>query len=579
MRALVVLTVVLAACAPRPGPAEAPTAAPTDGAAPAPAPVGEPRAAVDATLTLRGPVDARRAEVDVELTLPLHWVPHGFESLQVRFRDEAFRKGPSGYARFVDRIHDDGSYRAWTPEFERPSSGSLRVRYRVRLDHHEYDPVVGLDEVPHPTARGWFVNGRAILPTVHVVTAGDRQREIDLAATLRLSLPEGWSSASSVAAGAGPSWQASSLAELRHALYYTGRFLERRVQVGGTTLDLVTQDFTAEQLAPLERLTTRTLERASVLLGALPAERLLLVVDRGAERAGGVVGKGISLLYDREPDDRASSPMGVVVVHELIHLWNRADAWWLNEGVTRYFEQVLAARLDGVGAREAGQRLADLATRYGAVHTRASVAEATESEAYAAGALWAFCVDAELRAASSSLFAVHRAAREAAGSGRALSSEGFLRALQQASPEVYRYAAQLLAAPGPIDVTPCLKRAGYGVRVREVQSFTAEALALQVLGISGHDVDSATVLRVQPASPLRAGDEILRVGRAPVRSMDEVSEALASLRPGTRALLSVRRGAGEERVGVVVPDLPADKRLRRKRWVVTSAPATSPLTD
>ncbi len=537
------------------------------------------QARVTAEFHLRGLPEARRGELDVTLTLPLHWVKQPFTALKLRFREEEFRKGRSGYARFVDRIHDDGAYRPWTDEFARPDGKVLTANYRIRLDHHLFDPVVGLDEVPHPTASGWFLNGRAMLPSIRIVLGDGAEKELDLNAVMTLTFPDGWASISSVGEGAGPEWRADALSSLRNALYYAGTFARTEVRSGRSRVEVVSQDFSAAELKPLEELVSRTLAQGTTVLGELPEERLLLIYDRGTERAGGVVGRGVSLLYDRAPDARASSPMGTVVVHELVHLWNRADAWWLNEGLTRYFEVVLSLRIDGASPAEAGRRLANLASRYLATSSGASVAEARGGEAYAAGALFAFCVDVELRKHGSSLPAVHRRVRQAAGPGNALGADVFLRAIGETSAETLKVARRLFALPGPVDVVPCMKQAGYRVRSTTVSSFTAEALALSVLGITSHDLETATVLRALPASALKPGDVITQVGKRRVSSMDDVSEALATARTGTTVPLVVTRGQEEVTVRLVVPELPAQSRRRHVRIDVTGHPASSPLLD
>ena len=518
------------------------------------------------------------ATLAVKLTMPLGFIDFEYRQLEVRFRKEKFRKGGDGYARFVDVLREGGKRGAFVSTVAVPSDKVLRLQYRVRLEHHRADPVVGLDEVPHPTTGGWFLNGRAFLPSVHVVLPDGKEKEVDMEAALSLKVPAGHDLVSSVATGSGP-WTAPSLGELRNALYYSGKFNRAAAGSGDVRVDLVSSDFGEVQLGILGAMTGFTLKAGTRLLGPLPKERLLIIYDRDAERAGGVVGKGISLLHDQSPSPEMSSPMGIVIVHELMHLWNRGDAWWLNEGLTRYLELVFSLRLDRATPEEATRRLLELNEKYRASAPKQSVEKATELEAYSAGALYCFCLDVELRRAGRSLFEVHRRARKAAGSGRVLSVAGFFDAMKALAPEVAEGAKKQMSAPGPIDLAPCLRRAGFRIQRKPARLLSAKALAVDVMKIRGHDLRTSKVLRTFDDSELESGDRITHVNGKLVSSFTDINHVVSKLGPGSAVNLTLLRANKKVALALKMPRLPVAAFVRYEALSVTATPKQHPLLD
>ena len=161
---------------------------------------------------------------------------------------------------------------------------------------------------------------------------------------------------------------------------------------------------------------------------------------------------------------------GRVLVHELGHLWNRADVDWLGEGVARYLEVVFTVTLDGGDADRFGADFADAFRTYldeGA--TPGSIASHRGPAAYAAGAAFTLCLDAHLRAAGADLLVLHRALR----APDRVATDGMLRGAVVATTLAARWPAlapQFEAwrtRPGRLDLVACA--AGAGARARWVQ--------------------------------------------------------------------------------------------------------------
>ncbi len=543
-------------------------AAPPPDAGVAEPPAAEPEPAVDHAVA-EATLSPDKRELDVTLTVPLGWLPREADRVVVRFRNERFRAGPTNYSEFVRSIEPAGNEVPWQDDQTLPRDRVLRLRYRVHLDHAEADPVVGKDEVPHPTSAGWFLNGRAFLPRLYLPSA-EREKNLDMDAELVLHVPKSWALESSAGPVEKGHVRAPSLAELHDAIYYTGQFEKHVLKEGNVSITLATTDFSTADLNGLVDLLRRTLALGNRELGPIPPVHLLVVYDRDRERAGGVVGRGISLLNDAPPDAKASSSTGVVVVHELMHLWNRADAEWLSEGFTRWLELVMSLRLDNASAQETARRLLSIHDNYARAIGTGSIDKARDSLAYSGGAVLAFCLDADLRADGSSLFQVHRAARDK--SGVPLSAEGFVAAVDAVSDKSARALRERLAKKGPIDFGACLQRAGYKVRVSEYAGITAEALALDVLHIRGHDTSSAKVLRSEEGSQLRAGDVIELVEGEAVSSMEDIPYLLRKHRLGQRIQLLVRRGHDPVEITLTMPKLPKEARPKQQRYSVVSYP-------
>ncbi len=145
------------------------------------------------------------------------------------------------------------------------------------------------------------------------------------------------------------------------------------------------------------------------------------------------------MLTASSPLPRARSPFGIVAAHELVHLFHRvddSDSWfWLHEGFTRYFEFLASLRADGApdAARVAG--IIELAASAQAKGAGRPLEKARDGFAYDGGALAAFCVDTELRAAGTSLSAVRRQAR---GTGVSIAGPAFL-AARSRGPRPHRF--------------------------------------------------------------------------------------------------------------------------------------------
>jgi hypothetical protein len=391
--------------------------------------------------------------VHVELEMWLGWIPRGAEGVELTVYDAVrFANAPPGFASFMTQ---DGA--EWTGRLP-ARDGWVRARWDVRLDHHLAGPVLGLDDVPHPTSGGWLLPGRALFPRFIRLFDG---RSIEAETELTIE-------AEGDVIGSPPRrdrvFFAGSIEPIADALYVTGTFRRAEVAVGGARVTLVTSDFDDAALATMADLVTRTLELGARELGPLPPVELFIVHDHIPEGMdGSVTGRrAISVLSATGPTGRARGDDGIVTVHELAHVWNRSDTWWINEGFARWYELRLSLLLDSVSVEGSREALAALIGRYREGADGHTIEASEGPWGYQAGAMIALCAETRLRAAGTTLAAVHRAAREASPqtTDSTLTRDAFLRALGEASPEAREETERLLAHEGPIDLEPCLARAG-----------------------------------------------------------------------------------------------------------------------
>ncbi|MCC7538613.1 MAG: hypothetical protein IT379_20480 [Deltaproteobacteria bacterium] len=415
---------------------------------------------------------AERA-LDVRLDLALGWVPPprgtdasawgGVSGATLTFADDLPFATGRGFAQFVTVAGEGGQRTSW-PARITVTDGRLSIAYRVALRHHEASPARGLDEVPHPTRGGWFLAGRAFVPR-HIRLADGRA--LDVAGQLTIRAPSGWTIVGSPDRE-GDVFRASSFRGLADAVFALGDLRSTHVRVGEVDIAIVTSDFDEEVLDRMADLVRRILTEGQALLGPLPPSRLLVVHDRSAAGIdGGVVGRSIAVLTEHAPTGRAREDAAIVTVHELMHLWNRSEAWWINEGMTRYLEVLLSLRLDRADEAAAMAAWLPVVRRYEAEAEGQTIAASTGAWGYAAGAVAMFCADTHLRRTTqTTLLEVHRRARTqgvAPGGGNTVSADALLSALDAASADTGAYVRALVAQRGSIDVDACFARAGYAL--------------------------------------------------------------------------------------------------------------------
>lgn len=510
-------------------------------------------------------LDGDPSRLAVRLKVPRAVLPPGTKLLELPLMSEPFREA-EGFVSFLKSA--DGS--AYSGQFDVSASGTppelaLDIAYTVDLSHEQAGPRNGIDEVPFRTTTGWFLAGRAFIPTL-------KADGVLLDVGARLSFPH---AEASDAFGAVPeAGREGTTVALRDAFYVLGESNEKHVVVDGRVFRVMSGDLTPD--SKLRGLVRNTATLATRHLGPLDNHPRLVTVNlRDSVRAGGSVGYDTSVVGP-EPPESARQRIGQILIHELLHQWSQADVAWLSEGFTHYFELKAVNAVDGSAQTQALalERFLPELEVYQLSSDGKPLREAQGNAAYAGGAMLAFCVDVELSKAGSSLEAVYRSAR---GEGRGTTEERFREALNK-YPSASARMDELLAVGSDFPLSECLEQSRADVTLTEYQGMEMRDLALNVLKVSGFNVWDTLVESTPEGSKFERGDQLLKLHDSAEPPFAQLPWVLRKLRAGQHFKAVVQRGDTTETIDLVMPKLDPKQRPKRVHIAPGDVPRTSDFT-
>ncbi len=418
---------------------------------------------------------------------------------------------------------------------------TAEVRYRVTLPPSASGPGASFRR-----PGGWHLTGSSFLPDVIVDGA-----PADVPASLLLDTGDAplWTAAGSDRR----LFDAPSLRRLADEAYEVGALSTTRRDVGGTTLLVGTsvEDAAPERAADVF---ARALAALSQRLGPPPADALLVVLHPG-EAPARVDRRGASLVYrGPEPDD--PDPLfapSALAIAELVRFWapgtHAAAEPWIAEGVAAYLSLLVSAELAGAPAESVAR----------AVLTEPGAAD----DAKRLGMVAAFCLDAHLSDAGSTLGAVLRTTL-ARDDDEVLGAEALLEDLAAVSPEGASYLAALLDGGAPA-LDECLERSGFRAREVSYEGATDAAVQRDLLGAvelgPSDPVRGIVIVSVDDeASALEGGDVLREVAGVRVGSLGDVAWALRDAAQGGRVRVVVRRRGEPVAIELEVPPLEREQR-------------------
>lgn len=239
----------------------------------------------------------------------------------------------------------------------------------------------------------------------------------EVRATVRLSLPEGWSAYSNEIQNGREEFQ---VADVGRAVFVLGRNLRTsRTTISKTALNLVTDGEWAFADSEVLEMAGKVLKANLAVFGTGPANQVTLILfpfpqtvaaDRWSAEARGST---VTLLMGKLPSKTAAlAQLSVPLTHELFHLWVpnalalNGDYDWFYEGFTVYQAARSAVRLDLLTFPEFLNAIARAYDSYlvGADRDRWSLIEASRrrwttgsSAVYQKSMLVAFLYDLKLR--------------------------------------------------------------------------------------------------------------------------------------------------------------------------------------
>lgn len=219
------------------------------------------------------------------------------------------------------------------------------LRYKVILDHENYEWSGGIDGVAYKKEYGVFYTGRSLF-IMNGIGAEDIEVSFDVPNDWRVTTV--WDKASPEA----NSFRVRSYSELAESMLFAGvheRFtLERNgfellFALGGEELISKRDDY--------EALARGVLDYYIELMGGVPNpdpenpfHRALVILNPAPQPDGEVIGNSISILEAQQGDAMSQMFSRFSFAHEIFHLWNGKSFYpsderceWFKEGVTNYY--------------------------------------------------------------------------------------------------------------------------------------------------------------------------------------------------------------------------------------------------
>lgn len=382
----------------------------------------------------------------------------------------------AGFSGFARDVHvDDGSGRRPVAfdrdRLELPSCerAACRVEYRFRLDEAARGRRRRGEAISHSGA--WLSPPSTWL--LRPVAAPD-----DTRFSLRVRTSGEVRFVSGLPRAGGADTYAGALRALEDAPYSGfGRFDERRLEIGGSAVDLAiapgARTLSTDALAAWA---LRAASGVSAYLGGLPVPRVLVIVLPGAGRRpvgyGSTMGNGGASIMVSIAGACAEADLREdwVLVHEMVHLalpnLPRRHRW-VEEGLSTYVEPVIRARLGLIGPAERWAELVRSLPK-GQPRPGDSGLDLTPSwgSTYWGGALFWFLADLEIRERSGNRLGLEDAVRGIAAAGGSIAVSWDLERLLRAGDAALgldvlaKLHARMGSSPWGVDLDDLWRRLG-----------------------------------------------------------------------------------------------------------------------
>ena len=516
------------------------------------------------------------ATMGVSISIPPALVPEGGGALTLRFRPSVYGRG---YAqRYALRVDEHGTKTAWDPTVPLSPDGA-RAGLLLDLSYHAKSPRHGAHHHSAPIPAGWHLQGRSFIPDLLL----DGEPWI-VPVCLRLrgpgepGAPEDPVAQSIVSSAPGSqgSYHGPDFRRLANATWLLGGFDERSRVValsGGRSISVTvaSPDWSAATLDSVMALARRALQEGDRLLGPPDTDRVLITGLLGAQHTLGMNnGGGMLIRSPDHPHGTATTPVGYVIVHELMHNWSPGSRvvrpLWMREGFTDALAIKVASAVDEIPAQVADRgwwRLLRLAISTG---KGLRIADARGARAYQAGAALAYCLEPALPGGD--FVALFRRARAAFGPDETFSAYDLADLVQDEAPMAADALRTWPEAVDALDLEGCL--AGHGLREQEevFRGIEGRSLAVEVLGATSFTFSSKeqgfVVRRPRPGSIFQAKDLLRRVNGTWVAHLADVDWALRDVPPGEGVNLEVLRGGALLELRLDMPEVDALARTKNR---------------
>ncbi|GJQ64635.1 MAG: hypothetical protein SCALA702_36880 [Melioribacteraceae bacterium] len=238
-------------------------------------------------------------------------------------------------------------------EFSPDSSGwviqgehnSLNLSYDIAVEHEKIRWSGGIDGVAFVRDWGVMCSGRSLF-----IMNGEVKNNIKV----KFNLPDGWKVSSPwLSHGDEKNLRTvENLHELQESLIFAGTHEEFEVSRGSfSVVFALGGEGVSGQKEKYLNLAEKSLDYYTKIMGGIPdisgdnnQSRILVLINKGDEIDGEVIGKNISMFMNPEADPQNQIIGWFLYTHEFFHLWNGksikyegTESDWFKEGITNYY--------------------------------------------------------------------------------------------------------------------------------------------------------------------------------------------------------------------------------------------------
>jgi predicted metalloprotease with PDZ domain len=346
---------------------------------------------VDVSVDLENVADVLEMDPEYAEALPDRWA---------QFVSHLTAVDPSGRA---VKISYEGAAQ-WRLGPGHPSS--LRLTYRVSLEHDKTHWEFGAKEAAYSKPNWVFYTGRALFIAPPDLGAST----VDFVLPPRWTVTTPWQAAPRPRAFVVPGFR-----ELTHVGLVMGKYAEQTLRVGGTNVTVALGEDLAGSMHLFVSALEPLLPAAADLFGGSPPGTFVVLANRDTYTSGGAFLRSISMVFEKAPTAETKIFLAHFLGHEMLHLWiggaiRAADEDhqnWLAEGFTDYLSYQLMFQEGLLTSKQLSEQASVEYAKYRAQAGRISLFRAGEQKdknydlVYSGGYIAALSLDAEIRRLSS----------------------------------------------------------------------------------------------------------------------------------------------------------------------------------
>ncbi len=434
----------------------------------------------------------------------------------------------------------------------------ITVRYKVLLNHDEWEWAPGPDEAPYVQEDCIFCPGYALFV---VGETSDVELCVDVPENWRVSTP--WERIASE----GHRFVCKDHDDLMYAYLVLGEHAERLAKVGDTEVVLVTGAHFKASMNEIQGTIEGLLDAYSGIFGGTPEGKLLFVANPYGEKghmSGGASGRSISVLIGGELDEASRRFWLPLVGYMVCCLWVAGQAitfreqeYWFSAGFTGYYSDVVSARLGLISESDFLRKFERRWKSYLSRHGQLSIREAGKDKSanrelvYDGGSLVAATLDLQIRTLTqnrSSLDDVMKQMYQEFGlTDIRYTMNDVIRIVSQMTGEDFKpFFHKYVAGTERLPLEKYLKDAGMSVEIDFGERLPSLGYILfQMLHINSLGGPTGGGMFIHQSPQYQDDDALISINGTSVKTFDDIRKVAKDWRSGDVVALTLER-EGEE---------------------------------